>query len=186
MNLHAAPPSALSAPGVARIPPDPSLPSHERNWHDRFPYQDYVELAADLAAVPSARHLLRADVKQWGLRGLLDDAELVTTEIVSNAVNATRAMCWPASRPPVRMWVRGGWLHGAGILVVLVWDACPTAPAPGSPDTMDEAGRGLLFISAYSRWGYYHPSSEDVGKVIWAQFPKPPDPEVGQGAARTE
>jgi hypothetical protein len=185
MNPHAAPAPALS-PSVARIPPDPSLPPHERNWHERFPHQDYVELAADLAAVPSARHLLRADLNQWGLPDLLDDAELVTTEIVSNAVNATRATHWPASRPPVRMWVRGGWLHGTSILVVLVWDACPTAPIPGSPNAMDEAGRGLLFISEFSRWGYYHPPSEDAGKVIWAQFPKPPDAQAGQGAARAE
>ncbi len=186
MNLHAAPALALSPPGVARIPPDPSLPPHERNWHERLPYRDYVELAADLAAVPSARHLLRADLKEWGLHGLLDDAALVTTEIVANAANATRAMRWPASRPPVRMWVRGGWLRGTGILVVLAWDACPTAPVPGSPDTMDEAGRGLLFIGEYSRWGYYHPPGENAGKVVWAEFPKPPDADAVQGAARTE
>jgi hypothetical protein len=171
---------------VPRIPPDPTLPPQERNWHENLPYRDYVELAADLAAVPGARHLLRTDLKQWGLHDLLDDAELVTTEIVANAVNATRAMRWSASRPPVRMWVRGGWLGGVGTLVVLVWDACPTIPAPASPDTLDEAGRGLLFIGEYSRWGYYHPPGQDVGKVVWAQFPKPPDMEAHQGTARTE
>jgi hypothetical protein len=185
MNQHGAPALAVSSPSVARIPPDPSLPPHERNWHERFPYQDYVEFAADLAAVPSARHLLRADLKAWGLHALLDDSELIATEIVANAVNATQAMHWPASRPPVRMWVRGGWLHSTGTLIVLVWDACPTPPVPGSPDTLDEAGRGLLFISAYSRWGYYHPPGEHAGKVLWAQIPKPPDAQVGQGAAHT-
>jgi hypothetical protein len=175
MDVHAMTAPTPLPPAVVRIPPDLSLPPHERNWHERLPYRDYVELAAELAAVSSARHLLRANLKEWGLHRLLDDAELVTTEIVANAVNATRAMRWPSSRPPVRMWVRGGWLGGAGTLVVLAWDACPAAPAPASPDTMDEAGRGLLLIGEYSRWGHYHPPGENAGKVVWAELPKPPD-----------
>lgn len=80
-----------------------------------------------------ARHLLRADLREWGLHALLDDAELVTTEIVANAVNATQATHWLASRPPVRMWIRGGRACGSGTLVILVWDACATVPVPGSP-----------------------------------------------------
>jgi len=182
MDVHAVTTPVLLPPTAARIPPDLSLPPHERNWHERFPLRDYVELAAGLAAVPSARHLLRADLKEWGLHTLLDDAELVITERVANAVNATQAMRWPASRPPVRMWLRGGWLHGPPTLVVLVWDACPTSPVPGNPGTLDEAGRGLLFMSEYSRWGHYRPPGEDAGKVIWAEFPKPPDPEAARTA----
>ncbi len=186
MNVHSAPLTAVPTPAMstaamrapavpspvgARIPPDPSLPIGQRDWHERFPCRDYVELAADKAAVPAARHRLRLDLKEWGLHSLLDDAELVTTEIVANAVNATCAVNWPASRPPIRMWARAG----GGILVVLVWDARATDPAPASPGTDDETGRGLLFIRAYSRWGYYHPSGDGAGKVVWAQFPKPPD-----------
>jgi hypothetical protein len=178
MNVHAAPLTALSlpvpavsSPSMARIPPDPSLPPGQRNWHDRFPWRDYVELTAETAAVPSARHRLRLDLKEWGQYPLLDDAELVTTEIVSNAVSATRAVTWPASRPPVRMWIRAG----SGTLVVLVWDACAAGPAPASPGTDDETGRGLLLIHTYSRWGYYRPPGDAAGKVVWAQFPKPPD-----------
>ncbi len=127
------------------------------------------ELAADLAAVPAARLRLRADLKDWGIGVPADDAELVTTEIVGNAVNATQATRWPGSRPPVRLWLRAG----IGILLVLAWDATTLVPQPGSPDLWDEAGRGLLFIDAFSTWGYYHPPGEDAGKVVWAQFPKP-------------
>jgi len=177
MNVHAAPltPAALTmpavpSPSVARIPPDPSLPSDQRNWHERLPYRDYVELAADKAAVPSARHRLRLDLKEWGLQHLLDDAELVVTEIVTNAVNATDAVSWPASRPPVRMWV----LADSATLVVLVWDACAAEPVPAHAAADDETGRGLLLIHALSRSGLYHPPGDGAGKVIWAQFPKHP------------
>jgi anti-sigma regulatory factor (Ser/Thr protein kinase) len=169
MNAHAAPLTAVPSPSVARIPPDLSLPPDQRNWHERFPYRDYVELAADPAAVPSARHRLRLDLREWGLHQLLDDAELVTAEIVSNAVNATCAAAWPASRPPVRLWVRAD----IGLLFVLAWDAIPQLPQPVSPSILDEAGRGLLLIDAFSRWGYYHPPGDDAGKVIWTQLPKP-------------
>jgi anti-sigma regulatory factor (Ser/Thr protein kinase) len=169
MDVHAAPLIAASLPVpavppmfVAPIPPDPSLPLGQRNWHERFPYRDYVELAADKAAVPSARHRLRLNLREWGLHHLLDDAELVITEIVTNAVNATCAVTWPASRPPVRMWVRAD----NHILFVLTWDACAAEPVPANAATDDETGRGLLFIGAYSRWGLYHPPGDGAGKVI--------------------
>jgi hypothetical protein len=153
------------APSAARIPPDPALPPHQRDWHEHFRYQDHVELAADLAAVPAARLLLRADLREWGLDTLTHDAELVAAEIVANAVNTTQAIRWPASRPPVRLWIRGD----IGMLVILAWDATSQAPQLSSPDIWDETGRGLLLIDAYSRWGYYHPPGDGAGKVIWAQ-----------------
>jgi hypothetical protein len=161
--------SIPAAPTVARIPPDPALPPRQRDWHERFPCQDYVELAADLAAVPVARLRLRADLSEWGLGVPADDAELVATEIVANAVTVTRAIRWPASRPPVRLWVRGD----TGLLFILAWDAVQQEPQPCSPGIWDEAGRGLLLIDAFATWGYYHPPGDGAGKVIWAQLPKP-------------
>jgi hypothetical protein len=157
------------APTSARIPLDPALPPHQRHWHERFPCQDYVELAADPAAVPAARLRLRADLKDWGIGVPADDAELVLTEIVANAVNATRAVRWPASRPPVRLWLRGG----IGMLFALTWDATSLVPQPRSPDLWDETGRGLLLVDAYAQWGHYHPPGHDAGKVVWARVPKP-------------
>ena len=159
-------PSALAA---ARIPPDPALPACQRDWHDRFPCRDYVELAADPAAVPAARLRLRADLGEWDLGIAADDAELVVTEIVANAVNATRAIHWPASRPPVRLWLRGN----TGLLFILTWDGTPQDPQPACAGTWQEAGRGLMLVEAFSRWGYYHPPGDGAGKVIWAQVPKP-------------
>ena len=161
--------SIPAAPTEARIPPDPALPPDQRNWHERLPYQDYVELAADPAAVPAARLRLRADLTEWALGIPAGDAELVVTEIVTNAVTVTQAIRWHASRPPVRLWVRGD----TGLLVILVWDAVLQVPQPAMPGTGDEAGRGLLLIDSFSRWGYYHPPGDSAGKVVWSQLPKP-------------
>jgi hypothetical protein len=146
--------SIPGAPTVARIPPDPALLPHQRNWHERLPCQDYVELAADLS--------------EWALGIPADEAELVITEIVTNAVTA-QAIRWPASRPPVRLWLRGG----TGLLFILVWDGVPQVPQPAIPGIGDEAGRGLLLVDAFSRWGYYRPAGDNSGKVVWSQLPKP-------------
>jgi hypothetical protein len=86
----------------------------------------------------------------------------------SDAVNATRAVRWPGSRQPVRLWLRGG----VGILFTLAWDATTLVPQPRSPDLWDEAGRGLLLVDAYSQWGHYRPPGEWAGKVVWARVPK--------------
>jgi hypothetical protein len=169
MDVYAVTTPAPLPSAAVRIPPDPALPPHQRNWHERFRYQDYVELAADPAAVPAARLRLRADLREWGLGALADDAELVTTEIVANAVNVTQAIRWPVSRPPVRLWIRGD----TGLLFILAWDATSQVPQPASPGTSDEVGRGLLIVDALSRWGYYHPPGDEAGKVVWVQLPKP-------------
>ena len=92
-----------------------------------------------------------------------------SSPIVANAVTATQTTRWPASRPPVRLWVRGE----TGLLFVLAWDAVPQVPRLASPCIGDEAGRGLLLVDAFSRWDYYHPPGDGAGKVIWAQLPKP-------------
>src|SRR5947208_1904017 len=88
----------------ARIPPDPSLPPERREWYASWPHKDYVELAAERAAVPSARLRVRESLHEWGLDALAQDAELVSDEIVANAVAVTRKATWQRGRPPVRLW----------------------------------------------------------------------------------
>ena len=161
-----APVTALRLPAPL-LPPPP--PPENAGWHEQLPYRSYVELAADLAAAPSARYRLRDDLATWRLRVPADDAELVTGELVANAVNVTRAAACHGPRPPVRVWALGG----QDLLFVLVWDATVTPPVHAEPGTWDESGRGLQLVAALSHWGFYYPSGEQAGKVIWARFPKP-------------
>jgi hypothetical protein len=55
------------------------------------------------AVTPAARYRLRDDLARWHLRVDPGDAELVTGEMVANAVTATNAATWPGPRPPVRL-----------------------------------------------------------------------------------
>jgi hypothetical protein len=153
------------------VPPPPPAPGNPA-WHERFPCRSYVELAAEDAAVPAARYRLRDDLARWRLAIDPDDAQLVTTELVANAVAATNATAWHGPRPPVRLWTIGG----SGILFLLTWDATIQPPQPAAPGAWDESGRGLQIIDALAEWGYYHPPGQHAGKVTWARLPKPPAP----------
>jgi hypothetical protein len=156
-----------------RIPPDPALPREKQEWHARWPYRDYVELAADPAAASSARLRVRESLHEWRLDHLADDAGLVTAELVANAVAVTRKTAWELGRPPVRLWTAGA----RRVVVALVWDASAEAPRLGAPSLDDECGRGLLIVDALAEWGHYRPPRAYGGKVVWARLPKPSEAE---------
>jgi anti-sigma regulatory factor (Ser/Thr protein kinase) len=106
--------------------------------------------------VPEARHKIGTLVRDWNVP-LSDEqvaeVELLSTEVITNAVRHTREACAVAVR-----WT------GARVRVE-VTDASPVRPKPrhGSPDA--EGGRGLLLVDALAAaWG----STDDpAGKVVW-------------------
>jgi len=166
-------PYAITSQAAVPRSPAPPIPSPPGSpwgtrWHEQFPNRSYVELAADLAAVPSARYRLRDDLARWQLAVDHGDAELIVTELVTNAVNATRAVAWSGARPPVRLWI----LSGGDVLFILVWDATLARPVLAAPGDWEESGRGLQFVAAFSDWGHYFPSGGHAGKVVWSQLPK--------------
>ncbi|MFI6944200.1 ATP-binding protein [Streptomyces sp. NPDC050418] len=123
-----------------------------------------LQLPHDPRAPGIARATLRAILRTYGLDDLTPTAELLTSELVTNAH-----------------------LHGAdgpyglrigarpdGRLRVGVWDANPQVPPPftgadpNPPAGGAESGRGLLLVEACAdRYGAYtlrHP-----GKYLWAE-----------------
>ena len=98
---------------------------------------------------------------EWGLRDLADTAELLASELVTNAINASQHL--GSSEPPiVRLWLVSDRIS----LVIHVWDACREMPARKDADADDLSGRGLMIIDTLSaRWGSYQ---EAQGKVVWA------------------
>jgi anti-sigma regulatory factor (Ser/Thr protein kinase) len=151
-------PDTVSADdGVARV-------SH-------WPLQTRLCLGALDGAVPSARLHARNVLWEWGLKALADDAELVVSELMTNAVLAAqRHACHdrrtgPAALPtPVCLA-----LSSDGTCVVIqVWDANPGIPATKNTDAYAAGGRGLLIIQALAAtWNCYR-LADPGGKVVWA------------------
>jgi hypothetical protein len=114
-----------------------------------------------------------------------DDAVLVASELVTNAVRSTGTTdphpdYVALARVPiiqVRLGVR------PRLLLVEVWD--PSTEPPVFQDQRDgaEHGRGLLIVRAVSeRWGVLFPKSG--GKVVWAALTTAQaPPEYPSGAA---
>jgi len=125
----------------------------------QWPYQSFLELGALPGAVPCARLHTRLVLREWGLAALSDSTELLLSELVTNAVRASRAVWHDA----VRMWL----VSDLGRVVVFVWDASPQPPARADPGEDAESGRGLLLVEALSeRWGHF--GHDGGGKVTLA------------------
>ena len=119
----------------------------------------------DLGALPTAPGCARAWTRQilweWQLATLSDTAELIVSELTTNAMLASRRL----SRPFIRLMVT----FDLGELAIYVHDYCPSVPEPRKAGDDDENGRGLLLVEAMSsRSGWYTPEDGSPGKVVWA------------------
>lgn len=125
----------------------------------------HLELGAYASAVPCARGHVRSVALEWGLRSLADTAELLVSELVTNAINASQNL--RSSEPPiVRLWLVSDKIS----LIIHVWDACQEMPVRKDADVDDLSGRGLMLIDTLSAdWSSYR---EAQGKVVWAMVSK--------------
>jgi len=156
---HGRPPAART--GAARAAP----------FAAQWPSRSFLELGALAGAVPCARLHARLVLLEWGLAALSESLELVTSELVTNGVRASRAMGHDA----VRIWL----VSDLRQVVVFVWDASPLPPERAAPGVDAESGRGLLLVEALSgRWGHF--GYDGGGKVVWALMEAAP---VAPGAA---
>jgi anti-sigma regulatory factor (Ser/Thr protein kinase) len=131
----------------------------------RWPLQSLRLLAPKAASVPAARRHTRRTLTNWDLGPLADPAELVVSELVTNAVRAALALAEPL---PVRLWLAADRVRVA----IGVWDANPDPPLLARADDTDEGGRGLCLVEAISvAWDWY---PQDGGKVVHAVLE--PDP----------
>lgn len=128
-----------------------------------WPLQDLLELGPLPGAVPCARLHTRLVLTEWGLAGLIECAEIVVSELITNAVAATRPLGWMPP-PPVRLWL----LADATRVLIAVWDANPRLPARSEVDELTENGRGLLLVeNLATQWDAY-PTPHYGGKVVRA------------------
>ncbi|MGA5038451.1 ATP-binding protein [Streptomyces capoamus] len=114
-------------------------------------------------AAPAEVGLLRnAAVRQlarWGMPAVLDEAEVVITELATNVVKhvgdgsaATLVLEWRSER-----------------LRLEVHDTSPALPAPRKADCFEECGRGLHLVAGLTAdWGVV---PTVAGKAVWCEVP---------------
>jgi anti-sigma regulatory factor (Ser/Thr protein kinase) len=124
-----------------------------------WPLQSFLRLAPAPASVPAARRHMRRALTVWDLGRLADAAELVVSELVTNAVRAALALAEPQ---PAELWLAADPFRVA----IGVWDGNPDPPLLARPGLTDESGRGLYLVEALSAtWDWY---PQDSGKVVRA------------------
>lgn len=135
-----------------------------------MPLRDAITLGATKIAPRCARKRAAAVLAEWDLGDLEYPVGMIISELVTNAMVATRAAGWAAGMPPVRVWMSGA---RSGVYV-LVGDAVPGDPRPREATGLDESGRGLgMIVPAFSAdWGWYPVPG---GKVTWALISNPPE-----------
>ncbi len=153
-------PGTVTGPGLPRGPEPASGAGN--TFRPRQAHRCYLEVPAEPGAVPYARRCTRRMLAAWGLGPVADDAELVVSELMTNAVRATLAI---ASAAHVVLYLAADTCR----LTLLAWDACTQPPVHRPHDDDSAGGRGLEIVQACSdRWGTWAPVLG--GKVVWAWF----------------
>ncbi|MEY2437419.1 MAG: hypothetical protein QOF97_2255, partial [Acidimicrobiaceae bacterium] len=115
-----------------------------------------VRLGKDSHAVGESRRFLTEQCRRWNCDDLIDDATIVVSELVSNAIRHAN------SSSELRM------RYGSGVLRIELVDDSPTVPQPRNPHIGKTGGRGLLIVAALSHaWGV-DPHAD--GKLVWVEF----------------
>lgn len=116
-------------------------------------------ISPDPVEVGRARSAVREQLHDWGLTRLADTAELMVSELVTNAVRHSH------SRPLELRLVRGD------TLLCEVDDDDHDLPTLLSAGPEDEFGRGLRIVSTLAReWGT---SRTKAGKTVWFELTLP-------------
>ncbi|MDT0321895.1 ATP-binding protein [Streptomyces millisiae] len=147
-------------------------PPQTTQWHSAAPDPRGAWAAATFSAQPKsaaqARRMVRQHLLRWELLDVMDDALLVVTELVANAVcHGTEQH--GAREPRVTASVEVQLRIVGQELYVAVTDSRPTAvPVLNGADADAEEGRGLRLVEANTtRWGWRRAANGRT-KLVWA------------------
>ncbi|WP_152563907.1 ATP-binding protein [Actinomadura welshii] len=130
-----------------------------------------IPMLASKAAPGLARTLTKTRLHKWGCTHISDDAFLIASELITNAVEATpgKEIRFQCSRDT------------AGVLIA-VWDATPAVPRIRNQTNMtldtldvseenwdDNGGRGLQIVTALAA-ECGHTQDSSGGKWVWARL----------------
>ncbi|RVU27412.1 ATP-binding protein [Streptomyces antnestii] len=130
-----------------------------RNTHATGPstWEYTLYVPHDPRAVAIARHTLTRVLTTHRLPGLIDDASLLASELLGNAIRHTEG--------PAALKLR----HNGRALRLGAWDTDPTPP--GGPTVPD--GYGLHLVDACADdWGWFrvNTGAGAAGKYVWCEL----------------
>ncbi|WP_338683377.1 ATP-binding protein [Streptomyces acidiscabies] len=138
--------------------PTPTTPVTE-SWNMSYPMT--------LRSVPLARRQTLRRLTLWNWPGNKDDAILIVSELVANAIRHAR-------RPGHELWLHLALLEDEPpTLLIEVSDPTPDFPTLCTTPT-GEAGRGLQVVNALTTHFDWHLGKE-IGKTVTAHLPCPPN-----------
>ncbi len=129
-----------------------------------WPLRSHLGLASLPGAVPRARHHARRVLAGWDLGELGEPAELVVSELVTNAI---RACPNAGAHHQVRLRL----VSDRARVLIEVQDGSPLPPVRREATGEAESGHGLCLVEAMcAAWDWY-PHGASGGKVVWALVP---------------
>ena len=115
-------------------------------------------------SVKVGRNFTRLALQDWGMSALTDAAELVVSELLTNALQHGIPAAAELGEPPA---VRVRLLAPEPFVICMVTDPALTIPVLRDTDPAAESGRGLTVVEASCvRWGWH--LLGEGGKVVWA------------------
>ena len=133
------------------------------------------ELTPRPESVRASRDFTRITLQRWGIAEAADAAELVVSELVTNAL---RHGMLSARRMPGEHPIGLRLLRQAPYLMCLVTDPGGDVPVQRDSGECAESGRGLNVVESCSvRWGWQ--VLDDGGKAVWALLQAPELPAPG-------
>lgn len=147
---------------------DTGEPTDDTTPRPDEPWTYTLTIPNDPRAVTVCRRTLRLILTLHDLAPLTDAAELLATELITNAVRHTKG---PAA-------IKLRWADP--VLRITAWDTAPRrfarALAPRAPGPTSDTGRGLALVEACAEsWGWFnsiHTAEPDRtdGKFVWCEL----------------
>jgi anti-sigma regulatory factor (Ser/Thr protein kinase) len=117
-------------------------------------------------SVKAAREFTDATLRDWLLDDLVEEAVIVASELVTNAIrHGSHCTVSSAAAPTVQL----AWQRQADRIVCVVTDSSDLPPVLDDADMTAESGRGLQVVHALTAaWGWA--MLDACEKAVWATF----------------
>lgn len=142
-----------------------------------WPLSSVMAALPALATAPGyARGHVRAALTAWGISEFAEAAQLVVSELVTNAVRASEQPSQSISDEDGQTPVIGICLLADGTrLRIEISDPAAGFPVLRRASADSECGRGLALVDALTegRWGWHPAARAAVTKYVWAEIGQP-------------